>query len=66
MAHISVVGAGVGGVPRAASATHQVAGKLEIHRGYFLRKVRTGSVTSVHEKYVLQLLGIVALKANRQ
>jgi sulfide:quinone oxidoreductase len=32
---------------------------------YFLRKVRTGSVTPVYEKYVLKLLGIVALKANK-
>jgi sulfide:quinone oxidoreductase len=29
---------------------------------YFLRKVRTGSVTPVYEKYVLKLLGIVSLK----
>jgi len=29
---------------------------------YFLRKVRTGSVTPVYEKYVLRLLGIDALK----
>jgi len=29
---------------------------------YFLRKIRTGSVTPVYEKYVLKLLGIVALK----
>jgi len=32
---------------------------------YFLRKVRTGSVTPVYERYVLKLLGIVALKPNR-
>jgi sulfide:quinone oxidoreductase len=32
---------------------------------YFLRKVRTGSVTPVYEKYVLKALGIVALKAVR-
>ncbi len=32
---------------------------------YFLRKVRTGSVTPVYEKYVLKLLGIVALKAGK-
>lgn len=29
---------------------------------YFLRKVRTGSVTPVYEKYVLKLLGIAALR----
>jgi len=29
---------------------------------YFLRKVRTGSVTPVYEKYVLKALGIVPLK----
>jgi sulfide:quinone oxidoreductase len=29
---------------------------------YFLRKVRTGSVTPVYEKYVLKALGIVSLK----
>jgi sulfide:quinone oxidoreductase len=29
---------------------------------YFLRKVRTGSITPVYEKYVLKLLGIVSLK----
>jgi sulfide:quinone oxidoreductase len=32
---------------------------------YFLRKVRTGSVTPVYEKYVLKALGIVALKQAR-
>ena len=32
---------------------------------YFLRKVRTGSVTPVYEKYVLKALGIVALKQLR-
>jgi sulfide:quinone oxidoreductase len=32
---------------------------------YFLRKVRTGSVTPVYEKYVLKALGIVPLKAVR-
>jgi sulfide:quinone oxidoreductase len=32
---------------------------------YFLRKVRTGSVTPVYERYVLKLLGIGALKAKR-
>ena len=29
---------------------------------YFLRKVRTGSVTPVYERYVLKALGIVSLK----
>jgi len=29
---------------------------------YFLRKVRTGSVTPVYEKYVLRVLGILPLK----
>ena len=29
---------------------------------YFLRKVRTGSITPVYEKYVLKALGIMALK----
>ncbi|MEO8018631.1 MAG: FAD/NAD(P)-binding oxidoreductase [Pseudomonadota bacterium] len=32
---------------------------------YFLRKVRTGSVTPVYEKYVLKALGIVPLKRAR-
>jgi sulfide:quinone oxidoreductase len=32
---------------------------------YFLRKVRTGSVTPVYERYVLKLLGIVSLKEMR-
>ncbi|HEX8755190.1 MAG TPA: hypothetical protein VF745_02530 [Steroidobacteraceae bacterium] len=29
---------------------------------YFLRKVRTGSVTPVYERYVLKALGIMPLK----
>ena len=29
---------------------------------YFLRKVRTGSIAPVYEKYVLKVLGIVSLK----
>lgn len=29
---------------------------------YFLRKIRTGSVTPVYERYVLKALGIVSLK----
>lgn len=33
---------------------------------YFLRKVRTGSITPVYEKYVLKALGIVALKERHQ
>jgi sulfide:quinone oxidoreductase len=33
---------------------------------YFLRKVRTGSVTPIYERYVLKLLGIVALKERPQ
>jgi sulfide:quinone oxidoreductase len=33
---------------------------------YFLRKVRTGSVTPVYEKYVLKALGIVSLKEIRR
>ena len=32
---------------------------------YFLRKVRTGSITPVYEKYVLRALGIVSLKQVR-
>ncbi len=32
---------------------------------YFLRKVRTGSVTPVYEKYVLKVLGIASLKQVR-
>ncbi len=32
---------------------------------YFLRKVRTGSVTPVYEKYVLKALGIVPIKQAR-
>ena len=31
---------------------------------YFLRKVRTGSVTPVYERYVLKLLGVTALKGS--
>ncbi len=33
---------------------------------YFLRKVRTGSLTPIYEKYVLKALGIVALKERHQ
>jgi sulfide:quinone oxidoreductase len=33
---------------------------------YFLRKVRTGSVTPVYEKYVLKLLGIAPLKDQKR
>ncbi|MDE2221426.1 MAG: NAD(P)/FAD-dependent oxidoreductase, partial [Gammaproteobacteria bacterium] len=33
---------------------------------YFLRKVRTGSVTPVYERYVLKALGIVSLKKIHQ
>jgi sulfide:quinone oxidoreductase len=33
---------------------------------YFLRKVRTGSVTPVYEKYVLKLLGIASLRESRR
>ena len=29
---------------------------------YFMRKVRTGSLTPVYETYVLKALGIIALK----
>jgi len=36
-------------------------GKVAFEK-YFLRKVRTGSVTPVNEKYVLKTLGIVSLK----
>lgn len=32
---------------------------------YFLRKVRTGSITPVYERYVLKALGIVSLKQER-
>jgi sulfide:quinone oxidoreductase len=39
-------------------------GKVAFEK-YFLRKVRTGSVTPVYEKYVLKLLGIAPLKAPR-
>jgi len=33
---------------------------------YFLRKVRTGSVSPVYERYVLKALGIVSLKETRR
>lgn len=33
---------------------------------YFLRKVRTGSITPVYERYVLKALGIVSLKERHQ
>lgn len=33
---------------------------------YFLRKVRTGSLTPVYEKYVLKALGIVSLREERR
>lgn len=36
-------------------------GKVAFEK-YFLRKVRTGSVTPVYERYMLKLLGIVSLK----
>ena len=29
---------------------------------YFLRKIRTGSVTPIYERYVLKALGIMSLK----
>jgi sulfide:quinone oxidoreductase len=32
---------------------------------YFLRKVRTGSLTPVYETYVLKALGIVSLRGER-
>ena len=32
---------------------------------YFMRKVRTGSLTPVYETYVLKALGIVSLKTTR-
>ena len=32
---------------------------------YFLRKVRTGSITPLYERYVLKVLGIVALKGTK-
>jgi len=33
---------------------------------YFLRKVRTGSITPVYEKYILKALGIVSLRETRR
>jgi sulfide:quinone oxidoreductase len=33
---------------------------------YFLRKVRTGSVTPVYERYVLRILGVASLKDVRR
>lgn len=33
---------------------------------YFLHKVRTGSVTPIYERYILKVLGIVALKERHQ
>ena len=33
---------------------------------YFLRKVRTGSITPVYEKYILKALNIVPLKESRR
>jgi L-2-hydroxyglutarate oxidase LhgO len=46
MAHIVVIGAGIGGIPCA----------------YELRKVYRGSIAPVYETYVLKALGIVSLK----
>jgi sulfide:quinone oxidoreductase len=38
-------------------------GKVAFEK-YFLRKVRTGSITPVYERYVLKTLGIVSLKGS--
>ena len=38
-------------------------GKVAFEK-YFLRKVRTGSITPVYERYVLKMLGIVSLKGS--
>lgn len=39
-------------------------GKVAFEK-YFLRKVRTGSVTPVYERYVLKVLGITSLKSTK-
>jgi hypothetical protein len=72
MAHIAIIGAGLGGVPWAytlRNVTWAREGKW-VHLAkvafekYFLRKIRTGSVTPVYEKYVLRALGIDSLKTD--
>ncbi|HUL46940.1 MAG TPA: hypothetical protein VLV25_07555 [Steroidobacteraceae bacterium] len=45
MAQVAIIGAGVG---------------IAFEK-YFLRKVRTGSLTPVYERYVLKALGILSL-----
>ncbi len=40
-------------------------GKIAFEK-YFLRKVRTGSLTPIYEKYVLKAIGIVSLKTRTQ
>jgi len=100
MAHIIVIGAGLGGIPAAfelrkrlgKGASHHADWRTAIppvettpvptgapktgymiesmvsavakvaFEKYFLRKVRTGSLTPVYETYVLKALGIMALK----
>jgi monoamine oxidase len=91
MAHIVVIGAGLGGVPAAFDLrkhlpkNHRVTAFVALPQipprnvtwskkgkwvhlakiafeKYFLRKVRTGSLTPVYETYVLKALGVVSLK----
>ncbi len=63
MAHVVIIGAGLGGAPCACQmrerfgAVHRVAFKK-----YFLRKVRSGSFTPAYELYMLKTLGIHTLK----
>ena len=72
MAKVAILGAGLGGVacayeipPRNVIWARQGKwvhlAKIAFEK-YFLRKVKTGSITPIYEKYVLSTLGIGAVK----
>lgn len=69
MARIVVLGGGIGGLSaayelRAAlGRDHEVT--LVTEGTHFLRKMRTGKVEPVYEKYVLKALGILRLKPGK-
>ena len=48
--------------PRRANGS--ILAKIAFEK-YFLRKVRTGSLTPVYETYVMKAIGIVSLKQTR-
>ena len=73
MAHIVIMGAGIGGMPAAFVALPQIPprnvnwfkmGKWVhlakiAYEKYFMRKIKNGSSEPIYEKYILKLLGIV-------